>query len=106
VLRRSEGTCFSSSNDRSNRASEASTSPSGELWDEVGVLQGAIRARDVRAADLQEEPTKRAETELTLQHIVSSDRRRRRLSGEHRSERSEHWIQRAVAERSNQKGSL
>ena len=35
---------LSSSNDRSNRASEASTSPSGELWHEVGVLQGAIRA--------------------------------------------------------------
>jgi hypothetical protein len=42
-----------------NRASEASTSPSGELWDEVGGIQGAIRARDVRAADLQEKPTKR-----------------------------------------------
>jgi hypothetical protein len=37
-------TCFSSRSD-----------------DEVGVLQGAIRARDVRAADLQEEPTKRLE---------------------------------------------
>jgi len=28
----------------------------------------AIRARDVRAADLQEKATKRAETELTLRH--------------------------------------
>jgi hypothetical protein len=27
--------------------------------DEVGELEGAIRARDVRAADLQEESTKR-----------------------------------------------
>jgi hypothetical protein len=29
--------------------------------DEVGGPQGAIRARDVRAADLQEEPAKRVE---------------------------------------------
>jgi hypothetical protein len=41
VLRRSEGTRFSSPSD-----------------DEVGGIQSAIRARDVRAADLQEEPTK------------------------------------------------
>jgi hypothetical protein len=41
VLRRSEGTRFSSTSD-----------------DEVGGLPSAIRARDVRAADLQEEPTK------------------------------------------------
>jgi hypothetical protein len=49
VLRRSEQTRFSSASD-----------------DEVGALQGAIRARDVRAADLQEEPTKRVETEPIL----------------------------------------
>ena len=37
--------------------------------------QRAIRARDVRAADLQEEPTKRASRELMLRHIrfVGSD---------------------------------
>ena len=40
------GTCFSSLSD-----------------DEVGGPQSAIRARDVRAADLQEEPTKRVMTE-------------------------------------------
>jgi hypothetical protein len=40
-VRRSEGTRFSSPSD-----------------DEVDGLQNAIRARDVRAADLQEEPTK------------------------------------------------
>jgi hypothetical protein len=45
VLRRSEGTCLSSSSD-----------------DEVGGLKGAICARDVRAAELQEEPTKRIES--------------------------------------------
>jgi hypothetical protein len=59
VLRRSEQTCFSSASD-----------------DEVGGPQGAIRARDVRAADLQEEPTKRLENrELTLRHnrFVGSD---------------------------------
>jgi hypothetical protein len=44
VLRRSEETCFWSQND-----------------DEVGGLHRAIRARDVRAADLQEKPTKRIE---------------------------------------------
>jgi hypothetical protein len=44
VLRRREGTCFSS---RSN--------------DEGGGFKTAIRARDVCAADLQEEPTKRLE---------------------------------------------
>ena len=41
MLRRSEGTVL--------------LSPS----DEVGSLQSAIRSRDVRAADLLEEPTKR-----------------------------------------------
>jgi hypothetical protein len=34
--------------------------------DEVGALPGAIRARDVRAADLQAEPTKPVRTELIL----------------------------------------
>jgi hypothetical protein len=59
VLRRSEGTRFSSPND-----------------DEVGGLPGAIRARDVRAADLQEEPTKRVENlQMILRHrgFVGSD---------------------------------
>jgi hypothetical protein len=44
LVRRSAWTCFSSPSD-----------------DEVGGLNGAIRARDVRAADLQEEPTKHLE---------------------------------------------
>jgi hypothetical protein len=35
--------------------------------------QRAIRARDVRAADLQAEPAKRVERESILRHIVSSD---------------------------------
>jgi hypothetical protein len=51
VLRRREGTCFSSPSD-----------------DEVGGFQGAIRAPDVRAADLQEEATKPVETELIFRH--------------------------------------
>jgi hypothetical protein len=58
VLRRREGTRFSSPSD-----------------DEVGELKGAIRARDVRAADLQEEPTKRLENGAILRHnrFVGSD---------------------------------
>jgi hypothetical protein len=56
VLRRNEGTCPSSPSD-----------------DEVGELEGAIRACDVRAADLQEEPTKRARTERLSWTVVSSD---------------------------------
>jgi hypothetical protein len=44
------------------------------------------RGRDVRAADLQEKPTKRAKSEIFQD---SRFRRRRRLSSEHRSERSE-----------------
>jgi hypothetical protein len=58
VLRRSEQTRFLSASD-----------------DEVGGLHGAIRARDVRAADLQDEPTKRVEKELILRHnrFVGSD---------------------------------
>jgi hypothetical protein len=56
------------------RASEASTSPSGELWDEIGGLQSAIRARDVRAADLQEDPTKPVENSAGFRKtLVSSD---------------------------------
>jgi hypothetical protein len=45
VVRRGGGTCFSSPSD-----------------DEVGGINSAIRARDVRAADLQEEPTNRMES--------------------------------------------
>jgi hypothetical protein len=43
--------------------------------DEVGGLQRAIRARDVRAADLQEEPTRSVERELILRpdRFVGSD---------------------------------
>jgi hypothetical protein len=74
VLRRREGTCFSSPSD-----------------DEVGAHKGAIRACDVRAADLQEEPTKRLEEQtLTLLHDgVSSDPTKTAARGEHRCERSE-----------------
>jgi hypothetical protein len=49
----------------------------------------AIRARDVRAADLQEEPTKPAERADLPRQSFGRIRRRRRLPGEHRSERSE-----------------
>jgi hypothetical protein len=35
-------------------------------------MRSAIRARDVRAADLQEEPTKRVENRVDLRTIVSS----------------------------------
>jgi hypothetical protein len=41
---RSEGTCFPSSSERSKRWSEATTSPSGELWGVVAGLQSAIAA--------------------------------------------------------------
>jgi hypothetical protein len=58
--------------------------------DEVGGFQRAIRARDVRAADLQEETTKRLENSADpLTQSFRRIRRRRRLPGEHRSERSE-----------------
>ena len=57
--------------------------------DDDGGLSGAIRASDVRAADLQEEPTKRVGGEVTLHQKFHRIRRRRRLLGEHRSERSE-----------------
>jgi dihydroorotate dehydrogenase len=46
--------------------------------------------RDVRAADLQEEPTKRVENQAgSSTQSFRRVRRRRRLPGEHRSERSE-----------------
>jgi hypothetical protein len=51
VLRRSEQTRFLSASD-----------------DEVGGFDGAIRARDVRAADLQDKPTKSVEKELILRN--------------------------------------
>jgi hypothetical protein len=58
VLRRREQTRLSAAND-----------------DNVGELEGAIRARDVRAADLQEEPTKRVENrpESSTHRFVGSD---------------------------------
>jgi len=66
MLRRREGTCLSSPSDQSKPGSEATTSPSGELWDEVGSFKSAIRARDVRVADLQEEPTERFQNRADL----------------------------------------
>jgi hypothetical protein len=58
VLRRNEPTRFSSASD-----------------DEVGGYKAAIRARDVRAADLQEEPTKRVDNRADLEQdrFVVSD---------------------------------
>jgi hypothetical protein len=43
--------------------------------DEGGEFQSAVRARDVRAADLQEEPTKRVENraEWPTHRFVGSD---------------------------------
>jgi hypothetical protein len=46
--------------------------------------------RDVRAADLQEKPTKRVENNSGLfDTVVSSDATKTAAPGEHRSERSE-----------------
>jgi hypothetical protein len=62
-------------------------------------LPSPIRARDVRAADLQEKPTKQDENRADSTRELRRIRRRWRLPGEHRSER-----QRAIrqSERSNQ----
>ena len=58
--------------------------------DEVGGTESAIRARDVRAADLQQGPTKRIKSRACFpRQSFRRSRRRRRLTGEHRSERSE-----------------
>jgi hypothetical protein len=66
-------------------------------------LQSAIRARDVRAADLQEEPTKPVENRAVLRGwSFRRIRRRRRLPGEHLSERSEPLDTASASERSNQ----
>jgi hypothetical protein len=64
----------------------------------VGVYPSAIRARDVRAADLQEEPTKRVETELILQcsRFVGSDEDGGSPANIAASEAS-NWTQRALA---------
>src|SRR6185295_20293209 len=71
--------------------------------DEVGGHEGVIRARDVRAADLQEEPTKRIESRLGCpRRSFRRMRRRRRLPSEHRSERSEPSDTASERERSNQ----
>jgi hypothetical protein len=73
MLRRSEGTRSSSRSD-----------------DEVGGYKSAIRACDVRAADLQKEPTKRVEKRAGFSDtIVSLDPTKTAAPGEHRSERSE-----------------
>jgi hypothetical protein len=41
--------------------------------DRIGGLDGAIRVRDVSAADLQEKPTKPVEAELGIATVASSD---------------------------------
>jgi len=54
------------------------------------IAPSAKRARDVRAADLQEKPTKRVENGANSPtQIVSSDPTKTAAPGEHRSERSE-----------------
>jgi hypothetical protein len=65
--------------------------------------QGAIRARDVRAADLQEEPTKRVEQRAdSATRSFRRIRRRRRLPGDIAASGASHETERAQrAEQSN-----
>ena len=91
VLRRSEGTRFSSRSD-----------------DKVGGTKSAIRARDVRAADLQEERRNPSRTELILRHsrFVGADEYSRSPANIAASTAS-HQTKRAIrhsqrSERSNQ----
>ena len=66
------------------------TRSSSRSDDEVGGYKSAIRACDVRAADLQEEPTKSVEKWAEFSDtIVSLDPTKTAAPGEHRSERSE-----------------
>ena len=62
----------------------------------------AIRARDVRAADRQEEPTKPPRAELIVRQLVSAVRRRRWLPANIAASAASHLTQRAQrAEQSN-----
>jgi hypothetical protein len=63
-------------------------------------LIGAIRARDVRAADLQEEPTSRIEPILRHDCFVGSDEDGGSPRTSHRVERAVEYSERS--ERSNQ----
>jgi hypothetical protein len=84
-------------------ASGASTSPSGELCDEVGGFKSAIRARNLRAADLQKESTKPVENRAdSATRSFRRIRRRWRLPGGHRSERSEASNETQRAQRAEQ----
>jgi hypothetical protein len=87
VLRRNDGTRFSSRSD-----------------DEVGGHKSAIRARNVRAADLQEGPTKRVEKEHILRRnrFVGSDEDGGSPTNIAASEASIRYSERS--ERSNQNG--
>jgi hypothetical protein len=59
-------------------------------WRRSSRIPSAIRARDVRAADLQEKPTKRLEEPSYISAtVVSLDSTKTAAPGEHRSERSE-----------------
>jgi hypothetical protein len=70
---------------------------------ERAIRRSAIRVRDVRAADLQEELTKRAKNQSGCRgRSFRRIRRRRRLPGEHRSEWSEPLDTACDSERSNQ----
>jgi hypothetical protein len=81
VLRRSEQTRFLSASD-----------------DEVGGLRGAIRVRDVRAADLQEEPTNASKNALILRHqSFRLIRRRRRLPANIAASEASNQTERAQA---------
>jgi len=66
--------------------------------DEVGELKSAIRARDVRAAGLQEEPTKRGENRADFQtSSFRRIRRRRRLPANIAASGASQQAQRAKA---------
>jgi hypothetical protein len=91
----------------SERSEQCTSSEQTRFWpasdDEVGGLHGAIRARDVRAADLQESRRNALWPELAMSRVVSSDSTKTAASGEHRSERKRaiRYSERKRAEQSN-----
>jgi hypothetical protein len=85
VLRRREGTRFSSPSD-----------------DEVGVPKGAIRARDVRAADLQEETTKRLDSRADSPKLIISLDSTKTAAIRRTSQRAERAIRRSERQRAEQ----
>ena len=81
----------SSASDSTNCASEASTSPSGELCDEVGGSKARSQRLDARFRRLQEPIVKRPSTSRGMRYRASRAATKEPDSSEHHASGASNW---------------